>query len=112
MSQMHRARAGKLRHPVDLEVLSQVSDGVGGQTETYTLLARVWASIMHAGETEKLNAGMQQNVITHNIRIRRCAGLSVSDRVVFGTRIFEIVSINNVEERDYMQDLQCLERST
>lgn len=111
MGQMHRARAGKLRHPVDLMTLTQTPDGAGGQTEVYVLLASVWASIERATETEKLNAGMQQNVITHNIRIRFCAGLSVSDQVRFGTREFEIMSLEDVEERQYMQQMQCLERS-
>lgn len=112
MSQQ-RVRSGKLRHVVELHTLSQVPDGVGGQPGTYSLFATVFASIDQVSESEKLNAGMLHNVITHKIRIRFCDGLTDSDQVRFGPtpRIFEIVSIENVQERNYVMDLMCLERS-
>jgi len=107
----HRVRAGKLRHPVDLRTLVQTPDGAGGQTESYVTLASVFASIERIEETEDLNAGMLQNVTTHKIKIRFCTGLSVSDRVRFGSREFEITTIDDIEQRGYVQELMCFERS-
>ena len=108
----HRVRAGKLRHEVELRTLTQTPDGSGGQTEDYdTVLATVFASIERVDEMEQLNSGMQQNVTTHKIKIRYCDGLSVSDRVRFGTREFEITEIDDVEQRNFVQMLMCFERS-
>lgn len=107
----HRVRAGKLRHEVGLYTLAQTPDGAGGQTEVYSLLATVFASIERLEETEELNAGMQQNVTTHLINIRYCTGLSVSDQVRFGSREFEITEINDIDQRNYVQELKCVERS-
>lgn len=107
----HRVRAGKLRHEVELYTLAQTSDGGGGRTEAYSLLATVFASIERFEETEEMNAGMQQNVTTHQIKIRYCDGLSVSDQVRFGSRRFEIIAIDDIDQRNYAQELMCVERS-
>lgn len=107
----HRVRAGKLRHEVDLRTLVQTPDGSGGQTEDYVTLATVFASIDRVDEMEQLNSGMQQNVTTHKIKIRYCDLLSVSDRVRFGTRVFEINEIDDAEQRNFTQTLMCMERS-
>ena len=106
-----RVRAGKLRHVVDLRTVTQTPDGSGGQTESYATLATVYASIERVTETEELNAGMLHNVVTHRIRFRHHVGLTVSDRIRFGSREFEIVSIDNFEERDFVDEAQCFERS-
>lgn len=107
----HRVRAGKLRHRLNLMAVTETPDGLGGVTTSYALLASVWGSIERVSETERLNAGMLQNVITHKIRIRQIDGLSVSDRVDFGSRQFEIVELNDVEERSYVMELRCMEVS-
>lgn len=106
-----RVRAGKLRHVVELRTITQTPDGSGGRPGAYSTLATVWASIERVTETEELNAGMLQNVITHRIRFRYYPGLTVSDQIRFGSREFEIVSLDNFEERNFVMEAQCFERS-
>lgn len=104
--------AGKLRHQIEIQDNTQGSDSAGGLPDSWATVATVWAKIDRVSETEKLNAGMLQNVITHKITIRKYDGLTVSHRILFGSRIFEIVSIEDAMERGYRQIIQCLERST
>lgn len=104
-------QAGKLRHSIEIQANTQGSDNAGGLPAGWATVATVWAGIDRVSETEKLNAGMLQNVITHKIKIRQYDGLTVTHRIRFGARIFEIISIENRMERGFHQLLQCLERS-
>ncbi len=105
-------RSGKLRHEIQIQDNTQGSDGAGGKPDNWATVGTVWASINRVKETEELNAGMLQNVITHEIKIRFFSGITVSHRILFGSRIFEIISINDMEERNFHQMLHCLERSS
>lgn len=104
-------QAGKLRHEILLKTLAQTPDGSGGHTESFATLATVFASIERVREDEDLNAGMLQGVITHEITFRYAAGLTCSDQIHFGSREFEIIELDNFEERDFVTVARCKERS-
>ena len=111
MTTATRIHSGMLRHEINIQSVTQTPDGSGGQSEVFSTVDTIWASIGRVIETEELNAGMLQNVTTHTIKIRFFSGLTVSHRILFGTRAFEIISIENIDERNIVQVLQCLERS-
>lgn len=104
-------QAGKLRHEVVLKTIAQTPDGAGGFTEAPNTLATVFASIERVQESEDLNAGMLQGVITHEITFRYTAGLTISDQIHFGSREFEVIELDNFEERDFVTVAMCKERS-
>lgn len=104
-------QSGKLRHEILLRTLAQTPDGSGGHTEAFSTLATVFASIERVEGSEDLNAGMLQGVITHKITFRYDAGLTTSDQIRFGSRDFEIVELDNFEERDFVTVASCKERS-
>ena len=47
--------------------------------------------------------------VTHRIKMRYVAGLTNKMRLVFGTRTFDILDIDNVEERNVEMILTCKE---
>ena len=47
--------------------------------------------------------------LSHKITVRFVDGLNVKHRILFGTRVFSINSIANIEERDAVQVLMCTE---
>ena len=99
-----------LRHQIEIQEKTAVSDGAGGQTETWSKLYELWAAIwpISAKETRE-NMRFETN-ITHNIRIRYREGITTAMIVVFGTRAFDIKGIINLEERNIWLDMVCNER--
>lgn len=92
--------AGELRHRVTIQSLALTSDGMGGQTETWTDFLTAWASIEPIKGGEHYSAQQLADGITHRITMRYQAGIAAKQRVKFGTRIFGIRSVINPEERN------------
>lgn len=96
---------GALRHYVRLENPgAAVPDGDGGFTQAWTALEppMVWASIRPASarDLERSIAGTVQSTATHLVGMRYHAGVTTKTRVVFGTRIFHVQGVHNIEERN------------
>jgi len=86
-------RSGSLRHRVDIQVQSSAPDGMGGEVLTWTSvtgLGSVPAAIWPLSSKEQLDAMKLESVITNKIRIRYRAGITSANRIVFGSRIFNI----------------------
>jgi SPP1 family predicted phage head-tail adaptor len=104
-------RAGQLRHQVVLQRRTVTrSAGHAAMAETWTNWQTVWAKIEPLSGRELLQAQQTQAETTHEIVIRYVSELTPRDRVRFGTRVFEILSIINRDERNEMLTLQCVER--
>jgi len=86
-------RAGGLRHRIAIQVESSAPDGMGGEVLTWTSvtgLGSVPAAIWPLSSKEQLDAMKLESVITNKIRIRYRAGITSANRIVFGSRIFNI----------------------
>ena len=106
-------RAGKLRHRVDIQEQTDVSDGMGGYTNTWSSVSgmgSVPAHIMPLSSKEQLDAMKLESVITNKIRIRYRAGITSKNRIVFGSRIFNIKGAPiNYDERNKTLDFLVTE---
>lgn len=102
-------QAGKLRHRITLQAASTAKDGYGEDIQTFGTLATVWASIEPLRGRELLLAQQISAEITFRIRIRYNASLAAEDRVIFGSRTFEIIAVLNKDERDEQIELMAKE---
>lgn len=105
-------QAGTLRHIITIQEKTRTPDGMGGHDETWADVAgceTVPAAIWPISSTETLDQMKLEDQITHRIRIRYRSGLTTAMRVVFGSRIFELVSMINREERNISLDLLATE---
>ncbi len=101
--------AGKLRHLTILQRVTRRQDSAGQPTMTWSSLATVSAEIRPTAVREYRDAKAVTGEVTHEIRIRHYDGLTSKDRVKFGTRIFNIVGISNLDERGIEDMLLCKE---
>lgn len=105
-------RAGNLRHRIDIQESTDVPDGMGGSTLTWASVSgmgSVPAAIWPVSSKEILDAMKQELQITHKIRIRYRAGLTSKNRIVFGSRVFNIISIINADEKGRQIDILAIE---
>lgn len=106
-------RAGKLRHTVTIQQRTAGSPQrtASGQPDTSwtTFQAGVPCSIDPISGREYFTQQQVQGEVTHRIRLRYLAGITQSMRVLYGARVFDIVSVLNWEERNIELHLMCVE---
>ena len=104
--------AGKLRHQVKLQRVTVAADSHGDQTKTWVDLATVRASIEPLSGREFLQASQVMSDITVRIRIRGRSDITLTpkDRVLYGTRTFDIRHVIDWGDRGTDWQLLCTER--
>ena len=102
-------RSGTLRHRITIQESTETSDGMGGFTTIWSDKLEMWVAIWPLSAKERLDAMKLELQITHKIRGRYRSGITAKDRIKFGTRIFNIVSPINQDERNVQLDMLALE---
>jgi SPP1 family predicted phage head-tail adaptor len=104
--------AGRRDKKVTIQRQSDTQDSVGQLVDTWTVTATVYASIEPLSAREYFNASGERAEVTHKIGMVYGPTISPRDRVVYGSRTFEIRSVINIEERNRELQLMCTERVT
>lgn len=105
--------AGKLRHRITLEQLTQSADPQSNEPiETWTQRETVWASIEPISANERYASMQIQGEVTHTVVIRAISGLTGQWRVRHEGRVFHLVEPPiDVDERGKKMILLCKERA-
>lgn len=105
-----RIRAGELRDRITLQTPSESRDATGGVSKSWSAIAsNIHAKLMPFTSRERVTADQVIGEATHRVFIRYSsdvAGVTSKDRVLFGSRVFEILgpAINH-RELDVMLEL-------
>ncbi len=75
----------------------------------WTTSSTVWGSVQPMSGEELVNAQQVHALTTHKIKIRYISTLTTEMRLLFRSRIFEIVSMMDVLERQTELELLCKE---
>lgn len=102
-------RAGDLRHRVTIQQLVTVYDEYNQPVEMWQDLTTVWAAIEPLSGREYWQAKAVNAEVTHRVRMRYRAGITPEMRLVFNGRVFEILAVLNLEERNIELQLLCKE---
>ncbi len=93
-------RAGRLRHRVNIQVATEVKGSYGSATKAWSnAWSGVPASIEPLSGREFFSADEITAESTHKIVMRYRVGVTKLHRILFGTRIFNITSVININER-------------
>ena len=96
-------RAGPLRKRVQWQQRTVTTDSFGQATETWVTAGTFWASLRPLKGNEQAIADQQRGYAQFEIRLRylgAAINFSPDDRIVYGDRVFNIVNINNTDERN------------
>ncbi len=111
-------RAGTLNRRVVIQEKGTVTKSTFGEEEiTWSLVVSCWANIQPLRGREFLEARQVQAEVSHRIRIRRQGTKEIRPEMravytdpVYGQRVFEILSVVNVAERNREVELICTEK--
>lgn len=105
-------QAGKLRHRVTLERPTVMTDSHGDQVKTWATLAEVWAEVLDLSGREFIAAQQVMADITVQVRMRGRTDfrLTPKDRIVFGSRTFDIRHVTDQGGKGVEWRALCTER--
>lgn len=106
--------AGRLRKSVRFQTRDTSVDSFGQQVTSWTDAFSTRASIEPLSVRERFAAQAVQSEISHRIAVRYRAELAnptavAAMRVVFGTRVFNIVGAINIDERHAIVEINATE---
>lgn len=118
-------RGGRLRKRLQVQTFTATPDGHGTPVRSWATVNTVWGSIEPvSGMKTEIGGGMDAERITHKITVRFFPGFSLPNisttyRIAYQdfqqsqpegvTRIFQIKSALNPDERRISQVLMCME---
>jgi len=101
--------AGWLRHRITIQEGTSTRSASGAVVEGWVTHVAAWASIEPLRGQEYLAAKAQEAAVSVRIRMRYQAGITQAMRVLYGSRVFEIVSVINYLEKNKELQLMCKE---
>lgn len=108
-------RAGLIRQRITIESATEAANATGELIPTWSALATRWASVEPLQGRERFAAQQVQPETDHRIRLRydtALTGLKPKMRVKFETRVFDVLAVLNLEERNREFELLCREVTT
>ena len=103
-------RAGKLRHSITVEQVSEVRDARGETTKTWSTFLTSRAGIYPLRGKEFFAAHQDNAEINTKIVLRYQPGITAEMRVLANGNYYDIQAVINVEERNRELNLMCMDR--
>jgi SPP1 family predicted phage head-tail adaptor len=90
--------AGSLNRKIEIQTNTPVPDSFNQPIDNWTTTATAWASIVTTGGGE-FYAAQKVNADTQALfKIRYRQGVTTLNRIKYGSRIFEILAVNDANE--------------
>ena len=103
-------KTGTLRHELVYQELTETATGSRGQsTATWTSVVTLKGSIRTLSGRELERARELVKEVTHEVVTHYHSDVDVKGRFLFGTRVFNIGHVNNIEERNRKLVILCTE---
>ena len=99
-----------LKHRIELQEETKTPDGQGGFITAWATVATVWAGIEPAKGYERYQAQQIQVPVTHKITMRYRA-VTTANRLVYGSRVFGIKEVLNVNEESRFLQIKAIEQA-
>jgi len=105
--------ATELRHYITIQYLTKLEDGEGGYIESWHSRPKIAAAIYPIRAAQVLEYRSINVEASHIIKIRGKIDLTEVDRIYWDVKekIFEILTIENIQEQDWVKWITCKERS-
>jgi head-tail adaptor len=107
-----KSLSSQCRHYCNIEERAYADDGQGGQKDIWSIVSENVPMSLTPLNAKRKEEYRTFNVdSSHEIKVRgEITLVEANNRITFGTRIFEIKTIEDVQERGIEQICICLER--
>jgi len=85
--------AGKLRERVIIQQAAEARNSLGETTLSWAAFAERWASVEGVSSREALELGQVDVSVTHRVRMRYVDGMTHNMRILWRSRVLEIISL-------------------
>jgi SPP1 family predicted phage head-tail adaptor len=93
-----RIDPGRFRTELVLEQVSDASDGMGGEVETWLPVATVFASLDPVSARSVFGADQTLETVTHLVTLRQEEDVRSGMRFINGSRVFDILTVHDPDE--------------
>ena len=94
---------GDFKQRVALERYTTTSDGMGGTTQTWTEVDKIWCNIKPLSGYKRLEFGKLDSTVTHEVIMRHREDISDQDRLKYKGKNYTLkFQINEDEENAYL----------
>jgi SPP1 family predicted phage head-tail adaptor len=90
----------RLDRKISIQELIKSPDGQGGKEQSWQEIFSTFANLKPMSANQVLFSANLQHRVTHKVYIRYRSGLNISQRIIYGDRIFQIRGIINIDERN------------
>lgn len=90
----------EVRHQIELQSEALTPNDSGGQDVVWTTFETVWASLKPKIVKEVPFGAKLESRVQHDVFFRYVSGVDTSDRIKFGTRIFQVKAVINLDEKN------------
>lgn len=103
--------ATRARHQIYVQRRVQVADGEGGFADGWvnTTASPIWAEVSPIQAKQRLEYRTVGVDATHLVRLDGLLEVSERNRITFDGRFFEVLTVENLQERDVEKVITCLE---
>lgn len=99
-----------MRDRVEVQSSTATADALGQEIESWATTNTIWAEIRTLSGREAANAEQLKAGSTHMIRTRYFSGLTPALRLRAGSRVFQILSIDDTSNRHRELLITCQEQ--
>ncbi len=101
-------RAGELRQRIIIQANRPTRDAFNAEVAAWSTFATAWARVETLSGHESITQQAAAALVTHRVTIRHRTGIVPSMRVVFDSRVFEIVAVLE-DNKNRETRLMCVE---
>lgn len=105
-----KSLATELRHRLTIQTVTQTKDNEGGYTDVWSDTATYWGALYPIRAAQRFEYKTINVDATHVARFRGKLSIDETQRIKFGSRIFEILTVEDKQERDFELWVTCRER--
>lgn len=101
--------AGMLRHKIRVMAEQRTPDGQGGFVKIWAELKNIRAKIRPLSGSESFIFDKRESKVTHKIFTRYTTGINASMRIYYRDRVFRVIAVINIDERDKWLEIHAEE---
>lgn len=104
-----KSLCSELRHRITVKRVARTKDGEGGYTSSLVTRGAYWAAVYPISESQVWEKRTINVDATHIVVVRGEADLRENDRVIFGAKNLEVLTVADVQSRGILRRCACKE---